>query len=72
MSRRTVIVCDLCGAEQPGTPPPVAWAGADVCSSCLSSTRPVREVLEAVTRVTATMPAMVTPADILPERTRPT
>jgi len=73
VSRRTVVICDLCGAEQPvppGTPPPVAWAGIDACPGCLGSTRLVREVLEAVARVTSAA-VMVCPADVIPERTRP-
>jgi hypothetical protein len=71
MSRKTVVVCDLCGHEQalpPGTVPPVAWAGVDACPSCLNSTRLVREVLEAVARASTTL---VSPADLVPERTRP-
>ena len=43
-------------------------AALDVCGSCLASSRPVSEVLEALRKADG---AMVGPGDIIPERVRP-
>jgi hypothetical protein len=71
VSRRTVVTCDLCGAEQqvqPDQVPPPPWFNADFCNDCLKSARPVSEILAVIARLGGT--SYVSPADIIPERTR--
>lgn len=73
MSRRILIPCNFCGDERPAaeTGGWADWRGLDACSTCLSVSKPLSEVLEVLRQMTGADGMYVSAADIIPPQTRP-